>query len=75
MLLLFTYFAYLCRGFQQVITMATTIKAIPTLKGKEAKEFLRHAEEAERNYKGYGDHDQHPYCQMAKKILQKAGML
>jgi len=34
------------------ITMATAIKAIPTLKGKEAREFLRHAEEAERNYKG-----------------------
>ncbi len=32
--------------------MATAIKAIPTLKGKEAREFLRHAEEAERNYKG-----------------------
>ena len=31
--------------------MATAIKAIPTLKGKEAREFLRHAEEAERNYK------------------------
>jgi hypothetical protein len=28
--------------------MATAIKAIPTLKGKEAREFLRHAEEAER---------------------------
>ena len=32
--------------------MATAIKAIPTLKDKEAREFLRHAEEAERNYKG-----------------------
>ena len=32
--------------------MATAIKAIPTLKGKEVREFLRHAEEAERNYKG-----------------------
>lgn len=31
--------------------MATAIKAIPTLHGKEAKEFLRHAEEAERNFK------------------------
>ena len=29
--------------------MATAIKAIPTLKGKEAREFLRHAEEAGRN--------------------------
>ena len=44
--------------------MATAIKAIPTLKGKEAREFLRHAEEAERNYKGTnnrrsGDSDLH----------------
>ena len=30
------------------IEMATAIKAIPTLKGKEAREFLRRAEEAER---------------------------
>ena len=37
--------------------MATAIKAIPTLKGKEAREFLRHAEEAERNYKGTNNRD------------------
>ena len=37
--------------------MATAIKAIPTLKGKEAREFLRHAEEAERNYKGTNNMD------------------
>ena len=28
--------------------MATAIKAITTLKGKNAREFLRHAEKAER---------------------------
>ena len=44
--------------------MATAIKAIPTLKGKEAREFLRHAEEAERNYKGTNNRDDHSFCQM-----------
>ena len=55
--------------------MATAIKAIPTLKGKEARDFLRRAEEVERHYETSQKHDQHPYCQMAKKILSKAGML
>ncbi|MCR5574896.1 MAG: hypothetical protein K6F78_08775 [Bacteroidaceae bacterium] len=55
--------------------MATAIKAIPTLKGKEAKEFLRHAKEAERNYKGSKNQDMHPLCTMANKILNQAGML
>lgn len=55
--------------------MATAIKAIPTLKGKEAREFLRRAEEAERNFKGFQNQDQHPNCLMAYSILSKAGML
>ena len=55
--------------------MATAIKAIPTLKGKEAHVFLRRAEEAERNYKEVENRDQHPYCVMAHKILSQAGML
>lgn len=54
--------------------MATAIKAIPTLKGKEAQEFLRNAENAERNCKGFVNQDQHPLCQMANAILGKAGM-
>ena len=56
-------------------TMATAIKAIPTLKGKEAREFLRRAEEAERDFKGNKNKDQHPFCVMAHEILSKAGML
>ena len=56
-------------------TMATAIKAIPTLKGKEAREFLRRAEEAERDFKGNKNKDQHPLCMMAHEILSKAGML
>ena len=55
--------------------MATAIKAIPSLKGKEAREFLHRAEEAERNYRGMGNRDNHPFCQMAHTILSKAGML
>ena len=55
--------------------MATAIKAIPTLKGKEAREFLHRAEEAERNYKGTENRDNHSFCQMAHVILSKAGML
>ena len=57
------------------INMATAIKAIPTLKGKEAREFLRRAEEAERDFKGSKNKDQHPLCLMAHEILSKAGML
>ena len=57
------------------IEMATAIKAIPTLKGKEAREFLRRAEEAERDFKGNKNKDQHPFWVMAHKILSKAGML
>lgn len=55
--------------------MATAIKAIPTLKGKEAREFFRHADEAERNFKGNKNKDQHPLCMMAHEILGKARML
>ena len=55
--------------------MATAIKAIPTLTGKEARTFLRRAEKAEQNYKGTDNRDNHPYCLMAHGILSKAGML
>lgn len=55
--------------------MATAIKAIPTLKGKEARTFLNHAEQAERNYRGNESRDTHAYCSMAHTILSKAGML
>lgn len=54
--------------------MATAIKAIPTLQGKEAEVFLRHAEEAERKFKGFNGIDSHPFCVMARNILEKAGM-
>ena len=39
--------------------MATAIKAIPTLKGKEARDFKRRAEKAERDYKETDNRDSH----------------
>ncbi|MBP5583688.1 MAG: hypothetical protein J6X43_07015 [Bacteroidales bacterium] len=54
--------------------MATAIKAIPTLKGKEDQDFLRRAEENERKRKNVINNNEHPYCQFALKILGKAGM-
>ena len=54
--------------------MATAIKAIPTLEGKEAEVFLRHAEEDERNFKGFMNIEVHPFCVMARSILEKSGM-
>ena len=84
-MLLFRYKMADCRGKMlplqpnihliYVFIMATAIKAIPTLRGKEAREFLRHAEEAERNYKGTTNRDDHSFCLMAHAILSKAGML
>lgn len=62
-------------ALEKVIIMATAIKAIPTLKGKEAQEFLQNAEKAEHSFDGSINHDLHPFCQMAKAILSKAGML
>jgi hypothetical protein len=55
--------------------MATAIKAIPTLKGREAREFLRHAKEVERKYTTMSKRDEHPLCKMAHAILVKSGML
>jgi len=61
--------------------MATAIKAIPTLKGKEAREFLHRAEEAERKFVeaerngNAHNRDTHDCCVMARAILSKAGML
>ena len=55
--------------------MATAIKAIPTLKGREAREFLRNAESAERNSCMPSNQNEHPFCKMAHAILSKAGML
>ena len=55
--------------------MATAIKAIPTLKGREAFEFLQNAEAVERNCSMPSNPNDHPLCKMAHAILRKAGML
>lgn len=55
--------------------MATAIKAIPTLKGREAKAFLRHADAAERSCGNAAHRNDHPCCKLAHAILRKAGML
>ena len=55
--------------------MATAIKAIPTLRGREAREFVRNAEEVERNCHVSANNDAHPFCKMAHAILIKSGML
>lgn len=64
---------YICKNKSEK-DMATAIKAIPTLKGKEAQNFLRRAEENERKRKNVINNNEHPYCQFALKILGKAGM-
>lgn len=54
--------------------MATAIKAIPTLKGREARSFLRRADAVERIAFSTSDNRKsHPYCRMAKSILGRAG--
>ena len=55
--------------------MATAIKAIPTLKGREAKEFLRHATAMESRCAKAPSRNGHPSCKLAHAILAKAGML
>ena len=54
--------------------MATAIKAIPTLKGREARNFLRHANAAEHAYGEVAERGEHPFCKMAHAILSRAGM-
>ena len=53
--------------------MATAIKAIPTLKGREARSFLRRADAVERICQDVSDNRKsHPYCRMALAILKKS---
>lgn len=54
--------------------MATAIKAIPTLKGLAAREFIRNAEKVERSSHVLANNDAHPFCKMAHAILSKSGM-
>ncbi|MBQ3809828.1 MAG: hypothetical protein II839_03315 [Kiritimatiellae bacterium] len=55
--------------------MATAIKAIPTLKGREARSFLRRADMVERTRQGAsGNRNDHPFCRMARSILKRSGV-
>ena len=65
----------LCR-IKTIYNMALTIKAIPTLYGKEARRIRLKAEDAERDYMERPQRDitqDSRYIQM-RKILQKAGI-
>lgn len=55
--------------------MATTIKAIPTLKGKEARLFQHRAEENEKKFKGFKGIETDPKFIEMREILHKAGMI
>lgn len=55
--------------------MATAIKAIPTLKGREARSFARRADMVERARLSLpGNRDDHPLCQMARFILSRSAL-
>lgn len=54
--------------------MATAIKAIPTLKGQEARLFLKRADAVERTSQEAADNRKsHPCCLMALAILNSGG--
>lgn len=52
--------------------MAMVIRTIPTLRGKEAKRFVKLAEDAEKNPKAQ---DFSKQVELTQKILREAGML
>ena len=54
--------------------MATAIKAIPTLKGREAHAFLDRASRVEQSCIGRSARREHPYSKLAYVILNRAGM-
>ncbi len=55
-----------------ITTMALEIKAIPTLKGREAKRFVQ---EADKAYQNKGKTDFSKQVKIARAILKKANML
>lgn len=55
-----------------ITTMALEIKAIPTLKGREAKRFIQ---EADKAYQNKGKTDFSKQVKIARAILKKANML
>ena len=55
-----------------ITTMALEIKAIPTLRGREAKRFVK---EADKAYQNKGKTDFSKQVKVARAILKKANML
>lgn len=55
-----------------ITTMALEIKAIPTLKGREAKRFVQ---EADKAYQNKGKTNFSKQVKIARAILKKANML
>jgi len=56
--------------------MATAIKAIPTLYGKEARRFRDMADEVERRYDAAGSQDRgsNPFVISMREMLKRSGM-
>ena len=55
--------------------MATAIKAIPTLRGREARSFARRADRIERSLaRSSANRDDHPFCRMARFILGRSAV-
>lgn len=55
--------------------MATAIKAIPTLRGREARSFARRADRVERALDpSPANRDDHPFCRMARLILGRSAV-
>lgn len=65
-------FFYLCKNNHITVIMALEIKAIPTLKGKEAERFVK---EADKAYKNKEKTDFSKQVKIARAILKKANML
>jgi len=56
--------------------MATAIKAIPTLYGKEARRFRDLADEAERRYDAatFQDRNKNPFVISMREMLKRSGL-
>lgn len=55
--------------------MAIEIKAIPTLEGKDAEQFIERANEAERKFKGFVGMENTSAFKAMQHILRKSGMM
>ena len=57
-------------------TMATAIKAIPTLYGNEARRFRDMADEVERRYEAASrkDREQNPFVISMREMLKRSGI-